>query len=47
MEESRIYNVNITAIDVLPTPAQVKAALPISERAEKNVFEAQIGRAHV
>ena len=42
MEENRIYNVNITAIDVLPTPAQVKTALPISERAEKNVFEARL-----
>ena len=42
MEENRIYNVNITAIDVLPTPAVVKAALPISDRAEKTVFEARL-----
>ena len=42
MEENRIYNVNIASLDVLPTPAQVKAALPISERAEKNVFEARL-----
>ncbi len=42
MEDNRIYNVNITSIDVLPTPTQVKAALPLSERAEKTVFEARL-----
>ncbi len=42
MEENRIYNVNIESLDVLPTPGEIKALLPISARAEKTVFESRL-----
>ena len=42
MEENRIYNVNIESLDVLPTPGEIKALLPISTRAEKTVFESRL-----
>ena len=47
MEENRLYNVNISSLDVLPTPAAVKALLPLSERAEKTVFEARLTLEHI
>jgi 3-deoxy-7-phosphoheptulonate synthase len=42
MEENRIYNVNINSLDVLPTPGEIKALLPLSARAEKTVFESRL-----
>ena len=42
MEENRIYNINIASLEVLPTPGDIKAALPLSARAEKTVFEARL-----
>ncbi len=42
MDENRLYNVNIVSLDVLSTPGDIKAALPISARAEKTVFEARL-----
>ena len=47
MEENRIYNVNIASLDVLPTPSEVKAQLPISARAEKTVFESRLIVEHI
>jgi len=35
---NRIYNVNVVSQELLPTPAQVKAALPLSARAEQVVL---------
>lgn len=42
MDENRIYNVNILSLDVLPTPGDIKTALPLSTRAEKIVFESRL-----
>ena len=42
MEEDRIYNVNIATLDVLSTPSEIKAMLPLSTRAEKTVFESRL-----
>jgi 3-deoxy-7-phosphoheptulonate synthase len=42
MDENRVNNVNILALDVLLTPSEIKAALPLSARAEKTVFEARL-----
>lgn len=36
-----LYNVNVAAMDVLPTPEQIKQRLPISETASATVFEAR------
>ncbi len=47
MEENRIYNVNIASLDVLPTPGEIKATLPLSARAEKTVFEARLTVEHI
>jgi len=38
MMESQIYNVNVVAKTDLPTPAEVKAALPLDEATEKTVL---------
>ena len=42
MEDNRLYNINIASLEVLPTPGAIKALLPLSTRAEKNVFEARL-----
>ena len=47
MEENRLYNVNISSLEVLPTPGEIKALLPISTRAEKTVFEARLTLEHI
>ncbi len=36
-----LYNLNVAAMDVLPTPEQIKQRLPISEAAASTVFEAR------
>ncbi len=38
MDEKLVYNVNVSAQDVLPTPAEVKQRVPLSERAEETVL---------
>ena len=47
MEENRLYNVNISSLEVLPTPGDIKAFLPLSTRAEKTVFEARLTVEHI
>ena len=47
MDENRIYNVNILSLDVLPTPGDIKAAQPLSMRAEKTVFESRLIVEHI
>mgnify|MGYP003462265705 FL=1 len=42
MEENRLYNINIASLEVLPTPGEIKALLPLSARAEKTVFESRL-----
>jgi 3-deoxy-7-phosphoheptulonate synthase len=44
MDEKLVYNVNVTAQEVLPTPDEVKLKLPQSDRAEQTVLK---GRATV
>ena len=36
-----LYNLNVAAMDVLPTPEQIKQRLPLSEAAASTVFEAR------
>ena len=43
-ELDRLSNVNVVASDLLPTPEEVKRALPLTDRAEETVFR---GRAAV
>jgi 3-deoxy-7-phosphoheptulonate synthase len=38
MAESRLYNVNVRAQDLLPTPEEVKARLPLTSTAEETVL---------
>jgi 3-deoxy-7-phosphoheptulonate synthase len=42
MDDKRLYNINVIAQDVLLTPDDLKLRLPLTERAEKTVFEARI-----
>ena len=37
-ELDRLSNVNVVASDLLPTPEEVKRALPLTDRAEETVF---------
>lgn len=37
MDEKRVYNVNVASQEVLATPADIKADLPLTERAERTV----------
>jgi 3-deoxy-7-phosphoheptulonate synthase len=37
-EHNRLHNVNVVASDLLPTPDEVKRALPLSARADETVF---------
>lgn len=38
MGESRLYNINVRAQDLLPTPEEVKARLPLTSAAEETVL---------
>jgi 3-deoxy-7-phosphoheptulonate synthase len=38
MSEKQVNNVNVLSQELLPTPAEVKRALPLTERAEKTVL---------
>ena len=44
MDEKLVYNVNVAAQEVLPTPDEIKLKLPLTDRAEQVVLE---GRAAV
>ncbi len=44
MDEKLVYNVNVAAQEVLPTPDEIKLKLPLTDRAERVVLE---GRAAV
>jgi 3-deoxy-7-phosphoheptulonate synthase len=37
MDENRVYNVNVASQEALATPADIKADLPLTERAERTV----------
>ncbi len=37
-ERDRLYNLNVVASDLLPTPEEVKRTLPLTEKAEDTVF---------
>src|SRR3954452_9382531 len=39
MDNQRIHSINVRSQDVLPTPAQVKARVPVSLRAQRTVIE--------
>jgi len=39
MDEKLVYNVNVSATEVLPTPEDIKRALPLSDQAERVVIE--------
>ncbi|HWH46370.1 MAG TPA: 3-deoxy-7-phosphoheptulonate synthase, partial [Burkholderiales bacterium] len=39
MDEKLVYNVNVTALDVLPTPEEIKRRVPLTEKAEATVLE--------
>src|ERR1700752_55201 len=43
-ERDRLYNVNVVSSELLPTPEDVKRALPLTETAEETVFR---GRAAI
>jgi 3-deoxy-7-phosphoheptulonate synthase len=47
MDDKRLFNVNVIAQDVLLTPDELKRRLPLSERAEKTVFEARLTVEHI
>ncbi len=38
MGESRLYNINVQAQDLLPTPEEIKARLPVTSTAEETVL---------
>ncbi len=40
-DETRLHNVNVVASELLPTPEEVKRALPLSARAEEAVYRAR------
>jgi 3-deoxy-7-phosphoheptulonate synthase len=40
-EHNRLHNVNVVASELLPTPEEVKRALPLSARAEETVFRSR------
>ncbi|MFO1319406.1 MAG: 3-deoxy-7-phosphoheptulonate synthase [Burkholderiales bacterium] len=39
MEEQLVFNVNVASSDVLATPEEIKARVPLTERAERTVLE--------
>ena len=39
MDEKLVYNVNVTAQDVLPTPEDIKRRVPLTDKAETTVLE--------
>ncbi len=39
MDDKHIHNINVRSQDVLPTPAQIKARVPVSMRAQRTVIE--------
>ncbi|MEK6209914.1 MAG: 3-deoxy-7-phosphoheptulonate synthase [Pseudomonadota bacterium] len=39
MDEKLVYNVNVTAQDVLPTPEEIKRRVPLTDQAETTVLE--------
>ena len=39
MDEKLVYNVNVTALDVLPTPEEIKRRVPLTDKAEATVLE--------
>ena len=39
MDDKRIHDINVGSQDVLPTPAQIKARVPVSVRARRTVVE--------
>ena len=39
MDDKRMHNINVRSQDVLPTPAQIKARVPVSVRAQRAVIE--------
>ena len=41
MSEKQVSNVNVLSQELLPTPEEVKRALPLTERAEKTVLAAR------
>ena len=41
MSESQIHNVNVVAKVDMPTPAEVKAALPLDAATEKSVLQSR------
>ncbi len=40
-DDTRLYNVNVVASELLPTPEEVKRSLPLSARAEEAVYRAR------
>ncbi|HZF14329.1 MAG TPA: 3-deoxy-7-phosphoheptulonate synthase [Steroidobacteraceae bacterium] len=40
-EQDRLHNVNVVSSDLLPTPEEVKRAIPLSARAEEHVYRSR------
>src|SRR6185436_7541141 len=39
MDEKLVYNLNVVAQDVLPTPEEIKQRVPLTDKAEQTVLE--------
>ncbi|MDP2324968.1 MAG: 3-deoxy-7-phosphoheptulonate synthase, partial [Gammaproteobacteria bacterium] len=39
MDEKLVYNINVSAQDVLPTPEEIKRRVPLTDRAEQTVLQ--------
>jgi 3-deoxy-7-phosphoheptulonate synthase len=39
MDEKLVYNLNVVAQDVLPTPEEIKRRVPLTDKAEQTVLE--------
>jgi 3-deoxy-7-phosphoheptulonate synthase len=47
VDDKRIYNINVLSQDILLTPEQLKACLPMTARAQTTVLEGRTAIEHI